>query len=181
MLDSGLAALFGVKTERLNEQITRNQERFRDFAIRLTKEEWRALIPRDAGSSGHGGRRKPPFVLTEDGAAMAATVLKSPAAARGSRIIVTAFVEARRASPALPAPANALAPVHQGDMVLPGLGGRGGLAAKLNEALGRVLDAIADPQARTNVRDEVRVVAAEGLKPALRKHNPWASVGPSSQ
>ena len=40
MLDSDLAALYGVKTSRLLEQMRRNKNRFpRDFAFRLTKLE----------------------------------------------------------------------------------------------------------------------------------------------
>jgi hypothetical protein len=37
ILDSGLAALYGVETKRLNEQVRRNVARFpRDFAFQLT-------------------------------------------------------------------------------------------------------------------------------------------------
>jgi hypothetical protein len=34
--------------------------------------------------------------------------------------------------------------------------------SKLNGALGRVLDAIADPETQTTVRDEAHAIAAEG-------------------
>ncbi len=45
MLDSDLAALYGVMTGRLNEQVKRNQRRFpEDFAFRLTREEFGALM-----------------------------------------------------------------------------------------------------------------------------------------
>ena len=40
MLDSDLAELYGVETKRLNEQVTRNIERFpADFMLQLTIEE----------------------------------------------------------------------------------------------------------------------------------------------
>jgi hypothetical protein len=40
MLDSDLAALYGVPTKRLNERVTRNRKRFpADFVFRLTIEE----------------------------------------------------------------------------------------------------------------------------------------------
>ncbi len=40
MLDRGLAQLYGVTTKRLNQQFTRNRNRFpTDFAFRLTLEE----------------------------------------------------------------------------------------------------------------------------------------------
>ena len=45
ILDSDLAALYGVTTTRLNEQVRRNLERFpEDFAFRLTREEFGGLI-----------------------------------------------------------------------------------------------------------------------------------------
>ena len=44
MLDSDLAALYGVSTSRLNEQVTRNKNRFpEDFMFRLTREEYDGL------------------------------------------------------------------------------------------------------------------------------------------
>lgn len=44
MLDRDLAALYGVETRRLNEQVKRNVERFpEDFMFRLTKGEWEIL------------------------------------------------------------------------------------------------------------------------------------------
>ena len=70
ILDSDLAALYGVTTTRLNEQVRRNHHRFPgDFAFRLTKQEFANLISQIATSSSqHGGRRKPPLVFSEHGA-----------------------------------------------------------------------------------------------------------------
>ncbi len=66
ILDSDLAALYGVETRRLNEQIHRNIEKFpEDFMFQLTKEEFNILKSQIAtSSSGWGGRRKPPLVFT---------------------------------------------------------------------------------------------------------------------
>jgi hypothetical protein len=60
MLDSDLAAIYGVSTTRLNEQFRRNKKRFpSDFAFQLTREEFTALISQFAISKkGRGGRRK---------------------------------------------------------------------------------------------------------------------------
>ncbi|MEX0586045.1 MAG: ORF6N domain-containing protein, partial [Pirellulales bacterium] len=45
MLDSDLAELYGVPTHRLNEQVSRNRERFpEDFAYQLTQQEFTSLI-----------------------------------------------------------------------------------------------------------------------------------------
>ena len=100
VLDADLAALYGVTTKRLNEQIRRNQERFpSDFMFQLTEEEHRALRSHFATSNsvgpGRGGRRYLPYVFTEHGAIMAATVLSSPRAIEMSVYVVRAFVKLR--------------------------------------------------------------------------------------
>lgn len=99
ILDSDLAKLYGVSTERLNEQVRRNLERFPDdFMFMLERDEFRNLISHFAGSSHNwGGRRKLPMAFTEHGAIMAASVLKSPQAVKVSVYVVRAFVKLREA------------------------------------------------------------------------------------
>lgn len=95
LLDSDLAALYGVDTRRLNEQVKRNRDRFpQDFIFELTREEFDNLKSQSATSS-WGGRRKLPLVFTEHGAIMAATVLSSPRAVEVSVYVVRAFVQLR--------------------------------------------------------------------------------------
>ncbi len=98
MLDSDLARLYGVTTMRLNEQVARNPDRFpKDFAYQLTQQEFTNLISQIAISrSGHGGRRKLPWVFTEHGVAMLSSVLRSPTAVRVNIEIMRAFVRLRR-------------------------------------------------------------------------------------
>src|ERR1700736_180101 len=97
MLDSDLAAVYGTSTMRLNEQFRRNRQRFtKDFAFRLTAAEFRRLISQIAISKkGRGGRRKLPWVFTEHGAIMLASVLNSPIAVKASVRVVRAFVRLR--------------------------------------------------------------------------------------
>jgi len=96
ILDADLAALYGVTVKRLNQQVTRNQERFPDdFCFQLTEAEWRSLRLQNATSKRRGGRRYMPFAFTEHGAIMAATVLNSPQAVRMSVAVVRAFVRLR--------------------------------------------------------------------------------------
>jgi hypothetical protein len=117
VLDSDLAALYGVPTRRLNEAVKRNLERFPDeFRFQLTKEEHgnlksqsvisspQATDPQSfapnrsqiaTGSSRHRDPRFLPFAFTEHGALMAATVLNSPRAVEMSLFIVRAFVRMR--------------------------------------------------------------------------------------
>lgn len=97
MLDADLAALFGVSTGRLNEQVKRNRGRFPDdFMFTLTADEAANLKSQFATSSpGWGGTRKLPNVFTEHGAVMLANVLRSRVAVEASILVVRAFVQLR--------------------------------------------------------------------------------------
>src|ERR1700730_22453 len=97
LLDAELAALYGVSTARLNQQVRRNLERFpEDFMFQLTAAEYAALMLQNATSKpGRGGRRKLPLAFTEHGAIMAATVLNSPRAVEMGIYVVRAFVKLR--------------------------------------------------------------------------------------
>jgi len=96
MLDSDLATIYGVELKRLNEQVSRNQERFPDdFAFQLTRKEVAILKSQIATSSSHGGKRKLPWVFIEHGAIMLASVLNSPVAVEASVRVVRAFVYLR--------------------------------------------------------------------------------------
>jgi hypothetical protein len=98
LLDAELASLYGVTTKRLNEQVKRNAARFpEDFMFRLTRAETEALNRSQiaAGSQKHRDPRFPPYVFTEHGAIMAATILSSTRAVEMSVYVVRAFVHLR--------------------------------------------------------------------------------------
>ncbi len=98
MLDADLAALYGVTTKRLNEQVRRNLERFpSDFMFQLTNQEVAILRSQFATlKAGRGQHRKYlPYAFTEHGAIMAAMVLNSPRATEVSVYVVRAFVGLR--------------------------------------------------------------------------------------
>jgi phage regulator Rha-like protein len=112
MLDSDLAGLYGVKTKRLNEQVRRNIDRFpEDFMFQVTNDESRFLRSQiatlDIGEGnlrsqnatlekGRGKHRKYlPYVFTEHGAVMLASVLNSPRAIEASIRVVRVFVKLR--------------------------------------------------------------------------------------
>src|SRR5213080_4371474 len=105
MLDSDLAAIYQVSTKRLNQQLRRNRSRFpADFAFQLTAEEltdlkWQIatsnLRLQTATSKKRGGRRYLPWVFTEHGAIMLASVLNSDVAVQASVRVVRAFVRLR--------------------------------------------------------------------------------------
>ena len=110
MLDSDLAAVYGVPTKCLNEQYRRNLDRFpEDFAFRVTQDDGRPVISPQTGASkagpdlrsqnatsrSHGGRRHLPVAFTEHGALMAANILNSPRAVAMSVYVIRAFVRMR--------------------------------------------------------------------------------------
>jgi hypothetical protein len=100
LLDSDLAALYGVETKVFNQAMRRNARRFpKDFAFRLNMKEWRGLRSQivTLKSQERGVHRKyVPWVFTEHGAIMAATILKSARAIAMSTYVVRVFVRLRR-------------------------------------------------------------------------------------
>lgn len=162
VLDHDVARIFGVDTKRLNEQVTRNAEKFgNDFAFRLTADEFAILRSQNATSSdAWGGNRYPPRVFTEHGVVMAATVLRSLPAIQATRLIVKSFVEARHASLV---DEQIAAGAARNQLALP-LAFRNELMNKINQTLGHVLDAMIDSKNQITVRDEAKAIAAEGLK-----------------
>ena len=105
MIDSDLAMLYQVETKALNRAVKRNINRFpEDFCFQLTKEEDKILkcqigiskILDAERTDGRGGRRTLPYVFTEQGISMLASVLHSEVAVNVSIGIMRAFVEMRR-------------------------------------------------------------------------------------
>jgi hypothetical protein len=122
MLDEDLARIYGVTTKVLNQAVKRNLDRFpKDFMFQLTEKEYDNLrsqfVTSSLGSddlrsqiatsksnlksqsvtssSGYGGRRYMPYVFTEHGTVMLASVLNSPKAVHASIQVVKAFVRLR--------------------------------------------------------------------------------------
>jgi ORF6N domain len=102
MLDTVLAALYGVTTSALNQALKRNRSRFPvDFAFQLSFAELGTLRSQSViSNTGRGGRRTRPWVFTEHGAIMAASLLNSRRAVDTSIYVVRAFVRLREASTA---------------------------------------------------------------------------------
>ncbi|MCK4648713.1 ORF6N domain-containing protein [bacterium] len=95
MLDRDLAALYGVPTRRLNEQVKRNRKRFpEDFMFQLNKREFEILKSHFATSS-WGGIRKLPYAFTEQGVAMLSSVLNSDRAIQVNIQIMRTFTKLR--------------------------------------------------------------------------------------
>lgn len=98
MLDADLAELYDVPTSALNQQVKRNTDRFpADFAFQLTESEWESLMSQIViSNAGRGGRRKLPWVFTEQGVAMLSSVLRSKRAVQANVAIMRTFVKLRQ-------------------------------------------------------------------------------------
>jgi len=95
IIDDNLAAIYGVSTKRLNEQVKRNRDRFpEDFCFQLTRRELKSTRSQNATASRRNVRYRP-YVFTEHGAIMAANILKSKRAVHMSVFVVRAFVRFR--------------------------------------------------------------------------------------
>lgn len=96
MLDSDLAAIYGVKTSRLNEQVKRNKNRFpKDFMFQLTNHEKQEVVANCDHLEKLKFSRTNPYAFTEHGTIMLANVLNTPTAIETSVLIVRAFVKLR--------------------------------------------------------------------------------------
>lgn len=95
ILDSDIANLYEVETRNVNQAVKRNIERFPDeFCFQLNQQEYNSLKSHFVISK--GGRRKIPYVFTEQGVAMLSAVLHSEKAIKVSINIINAFIEMRK-------------------------------------------------------------------------------------
>ena len=100
MLDSDLASIYQVETKVFNQAVKRNANRFpENFRFQLAQQEFDTINLRSqfvTSSLNYGGRRYLPYVFTEQGIAMLASVLRSTVAIKVSIEIMNAFVEMRK-------------------------------------------------------------------------------------
>lgn len=96
MIDADLARFYGVTTKRLNEQVRRNSGRFpEDFMFQLSSKEKGEVVANCDHLESMKYSPVLPYVFTEHGALMLASVLRSSKAVEVSIYIVRAFVRIR--------------------------------------------------------------------------------------
>ena len=96
MVDSDMAELYGVSTKRLNEAVKRNQSRFPiDFMFQLTEHEKEEVVAICVHLKKIKFSPYLPFVFTEHGAVMLASVLNSDRAIHVNIQIVRIFNKMR--------------------------------------------------------------------------------------
>ena len=103
MLDSDLAILYECKngTKSINLAVKRHINRFPErFMFKLTEEEskifWFQIETKKIKTETRGGKYNMPYVFTEEGVAMLATILKTDVAEKVSIAIMDAFVLMRK-------------------------------------------------------------------------------------
>jgi len=96
MVDRDLAKLYGVPTKRLNEQVKRNLARFpRDFMFQLDEKEKNELVAKCDHLDSMKHSTVNPYVFTEQGIYMLASVLKSDTAIAVNIAIIRTFKKLR--------------------------------------------------------------------------------------
>ncbi len=99
MLDRDLAALYGVPTKRLNEQVKRNRKRFPEhFMFQLTEDKAQSVSSsrsQNATLKRSQNIKYQPNVFTEHGVVMLSSVLNSERAIQVSILVVNVFVRLR--------------------------------------------------------------------------------------
>jgi hypothetical protein len=99
MLDRDLAELYQVKARRLREQVKRNSKRFPDdFMFQLNESEVETMVSQNAIPSKQHLGGSLPYVFTEQGVYMLATVLKSDVAIEVNIAIMRTFTKLREFS-----------------------------------------------------------------------------------
>nr|WP_294991371.1 ORF6N domain-containing protein [uncultured Sediminibacterium sp.] len=106
MLDFDLAELYEVETKVFNQAIKRNLENFpTDFMFQLTRVEWKSVENQlinhmwsQSVTTSQKYRREGylPYVFTEHGVTMLASILKSPKARQMNIAIVRAFIALKK-------------------------------------------------------------------------------------
>lgn len=99
ILDSDIAALYGVETKRINEAVYNNPDKFpQGYIIELSNEEWESIRSKISTlkTKGQGQHTKFfPKAFTEKGLYMLATILKSPQATQTTIAIIETFTKLR--------------------------------------------------------------------------------------
>jgi len=95
MIDSDLAALYGVALKVMNQAVKRNIERFpADFMFQLTAEEW-ANLRSQIVTFNTDSRKYKPYAFTEHGILMLSSVLNSDRAISINIQVMRIFVRMR--------------------------------------------------------------------------------------
>lgn len=163
ILDSDLAKLYNTTTGPLNQAVKRNTKKFSErYGFQLNDEEFADLVSQKVISKGGpGGRRTAPWVFTQRGVIIVATILKSDRAVAATEFVVETFMKARllekrqvqltkQDEPVDPAPS----PIKD-DL---------GRKPEMLQMMRRLLDTIIDQESGESVEDKGRSMLLAGIE-----------------
>lgn len=99
LLDKDVAELYDIEPKKLRQQIKRNINRFpKEYAYQVSDKELEAMVSQNVTPSKqhYGGHN--PWVFTEKGLYMVATILKSPKATEATFAIIETFAKVKELS-----------------------------------------------------------------------------------
>ena len=98
MIDKALAELYGITTKQLNQQVKRNIKRFpEDFMFQINQEEKDDIISSFKHLNSLKFSTSLPYVFTEHGAVMLASIINSDKAIAVNIQVVRVFIQIRQA------------------------------------------------------------------------------------
>jgi len=99
LLDKDVADLYAIEPKRLREQLKRNIEKFpEDYAYQLSDEDLQLMVSQNATPSKQQLGGANPWVFTEKGLYMVATILKSKNAMKATFTIIETFSKIKELS-----------------------------------------------------------------------------------
>ncbi|MCF6244302.1 MAG: ORF6N domain-containing protein [Sulfurovum sp.] len=99
VLDKDVAELYKIEPKRLREQLKRNIEKFPDdYAYQVSKQELELMVSQNATPSKKHYGGSLPWVFTEKGLYMVATILKSKNALSATFTIIETFAKVKKLS-----------------------------------------------------------------------------------
>ena len=97
ILDSDVAALYGVETKRVNEAVRNNPDKFpNEYMVELDRQELACLRSKNSTANVSPKSRVLPKAFTEKGLYMLATILKSKQAVNATFAIIETFSSVRQ-------------------------------------------------------------------------------------
>ena len=99
LLDKDVAQLYSIEPKKLRQQLKRNSEKFpKDYAFQLSDEQLEVMVSQNVTPSKKEFGGSLPYVFTEKGLYMVATILKSKNALHATFTIIETFSNIRKLS-----------------------------------------------------------------------------------
>jgi hypothetical protein len=99
LIDKDVAELYKIEPKKLRQQLKRNSDKFpKSYAYRVSEEEFEWMVSQNVTPSKQSFGGSLPYVFTEKGLYMVATILKSPQATQATFNIIETFAKIKELS-----------------------------------------------------------------------------------